>query len=291
MSWSLLCAAVGKALIHLALVNPSHGTSKAAVERAVLEAAGGKLKSIDDHAYAYHTRNVFFRASEAFSGCVQPVLQANLVLARVFCLPRMRALSGLQRCVLAFAGYAVDPVVSLLLSLANVNAKDAHSTLTGPSRYKHSLAHVPLDPGVEDTEEQLEHWVGGRKSHLVRHGAHRPKDLVRDFLADERASRATADYGLIPRSMHKEAKPPSDCYTRGIVICGNALGNAQIRAAFAAARRRVDEELKALFIELPSHWLISSSPATELAKAEPAHLRAAHDVLCLCESSCDHDRA
>ena len=285
----LCCAAVGKALIHLAMVNPNENSSKAAVERAVLKAAGGKLQSIDNHAYAYNTRNVFFNAPTAFAGCLRSILQANVFLARVFCLPRMRQLSALQRCMLAFVGLAVDPIVSLLLRLKTVNSKEAHSTLRQPSRYKHSLAHVSLDPAVEQTEEGLEHWVGERKAHLSKRGAHNHGDIVREAVADERSARARADYGLQERRQPTEAAPPSQCYPNGIVVCGNALRNVNIRGAYYAARNRVPAELRPFFVELPSHWLITARSAADVAKMDLSQLRAEHDVLCLCDCShCEH---
>jgi hypothetical protein len=271
-------------MIHLAQDNPLPTSSKAAVERTVLRAAGGKLKSIDDHARAYHVRNVFFSAQAAFAGCVSAIQQANIVLARVFCLPRLRQLSGLQTCCLAFSGMVTDPLIHLLLTLKSVNAKNAHSRLTGPSRYKHSLAHVPLSPSLDLTEEALESWVGRRKAHLVERGAHNHGDIVREFVADEREARARADYGLEERKAPKESAAPSQCYTRGLVIAGKAIGDINIQASFAAARRRVPEELRSMFIELPSRWLISSCSASDLNRMDAAALRAAHDVLCLCGS-------
>jgi hypothetical protein len=270
------------------MANPSSNSSKAAVQRDVLAAAGGKLKSIDDHAYAYHTRNVFFKATAAFAGCLSPVLQANVLAARLFCLPRLQQLSDLQRCCLAFAGFALDPIVRLLLSLRAVNSKEAHSRLTGPSRYVHSLAHISLEPCVDRTEEGLEQWVGRRKAHIKDRGAHRHQDIVREGLADERAARARADYGLEERRRPKEASEPSQAYVRGLVLVGNALSNTDLRAAFAAARRRVPADLRAYFVELPSQWLISSCLADELAVMEWAQLVESHDVMCLCDRDCDH---
>jgi hypothetical protein len=264
--------------------NPQSGSSKAAVQRAVLAAAGGKLKSIDDHAYAHHTRNVFFRADTAFAGCVKPILQANVVLARVFCLPRLRELSRLQTCCLAFAGMCVDPLVDLLLSLNTVNSKEAHKKLRDPSRYKHSLAHISLSPSVDKTEEALEHWVGQRKAHIAKRGAHNTMDIVREAVADEKTARARADYGLYERKGPKEAAGPLQCYTRGVVIAGKTLSDANIQASFAAARRRVPEELRLMFIEHASRWLISSFSASDLDRMDAAALRASHDVLCLCGS-------
>jgi hypothetical protein len=103
-----LYAALGKALLHLAMANPHEGSSMAAVERAILAAAGGNLKSIDEHCYAYNVRNVFCSAG-AFNGCVSPLKQSLWVLGRLFGLPYMRSLSDLQCCTLAFAGMLVDP--------------------------------------------------------------------------------------------------------------------------------------------------------------------------------------
>lgn len=284
----LLCAAVGKALIHLAMVNPVPTSSKAAVERDVLAAAGGHLTSIDNHAFAYHTRNVFFKGSAAFARCLLPLRQALCVIARVFCLPRLRQLSALQTSCLAFVGFAVDPLVQLLLSLKSLNTKDAHSTLRGVSRYKHSLAHIPLVPSVDHTEEALEHWVGQRKGYLAKRGAHNHKDIIREAMADERAAQARADYGLPDRRKPQEVAAPAQCYTRGIVICGNALNNELVRSAFAAARRRVPEPLRSAFVELPSQWMITACPAADLDTMTWPQLRDAHDVLCLCDSPCEH---
>jgi hypothetical protein len=176
--------------------------------------------------------------------------------------------------------------VSLLLTL--VNAKDAHSVLREASRYKHSLTHVPLKPDVDKIEEALEGWVGKRKRYMKVRGAHNHGDVVLDAVADERAEQAKADYGLAGRALPGQSDEPANCFSKGVVLCGAALRDANIRAAFAAARRRVDEPLRRLFVELPSHWYVTTKSAEELADAQWADVKASHDVLCLCCDRCEH---
>lgn len=225
--------------------------------------------------------------SISFAGCVLPVRQVCNVLGRLFGLPYLRSLSNLQTCCLAFSGFAVDPLITMLLNTLKI--KDAHPTLSRPSRYKHSLAHVSLEPNVDLTEESLEHWVGQRKAFLAKRGAHTDRDLLREFVADEAAARARADYGLEERARPVEAKAPASCFERGMLLCGPALSDVNVRSAFAAARRRVSPELRALFVELPSQWLITARPAVDLANADWRQLRADHDVICMCNADdCEH---
>lgn len=136
--FGVLHAGLGHALCDLACALPARGSSSAAVERAVLAAAGGYVKSLSDHCYSYHYRRIFSDA-ESFAGCSARFQQAARVFRLLFVLPYLPTLSPLQQAVLALCAAVAAPLVKQLCA-ACPPAK-LPETLAHPTLYLHSLLH------------------------------------------------------------------------------------------------------------------------------------------------------
>lgn len=318
IAWLFAVSAVAKAVCDAAIACPSTSSSSAAVERDILAAAGGNLHSLHKGCHGYHLRAIF-SAEGSFVGSSLALRQAQNIVGRLLSLPYSREMTPLQQGCLGFAAAACHAVCDLIIELMSDEQKAKlrdDSLLLHPSLFKHTPAHLLsqvrmtscvcalvllLDslcvqmseysgPLFDLIEDWIEQQMGDIKRQIRSHGAHRRMDLVRQFLHAERSDEAKVHYRLpaAASSHDREHKDnPQARFSRGLLIAGDALQNAEIQAAFALARRKLGAPLNTLFVELPNFWLITDM-AIEPEAAIFDDLAPLHDVLCMCADECHH---
>ncbi|MHB1955382.1 MAG: hypothetical protein ACYCOU_16730 [Sulfobacillus sp.] len=290
----LCCPGLGHALCELGIASHKLTSSAAAVERALIAAAGGHVKSLSDHCFAYHFRMIFSDAN-AFLSCSRQFQQSARVSGLLFVLCYLQKLSMAQRAVLAGCAVFATPIVKALL--ARLPDGGSELSLAKPTLYLHSWTHLPGQiarfegPLVDVAEETVERFVGHVQKQIQQRGAHDNRDLIRELQSTEQAEEAKVALSLPTRkpsrAVRAEHKHDSDL-NKGLVVCGPALALDEIRAAFAYVQQQLPPAYHAHFADRDRALFVCESPPADSSFAW-RDVNRTNFVLCFCDGdSCVH---